>query len=112
MNFREWVNTVNTVSLSSLTNQGLWIMGSLAFTGLVWWLAWHDKPYIELAGGLLFAWTGKSAITAFSRYGKSTTAVPYVEAKERGKASATPQPATVHAEKVETVEVTAERPRA
>jgi hypothetical protein len=123
VNFREWNNTLNTVSFASLTNQGLWMMGSLVFTCVAAWLMTRPDQFnatgvliasgsgmravgFDLAAALLFAWTGKSAINAASRFGKSKTAVPYVEAKERGKASAqvsvTP---AVHAEKVEKVEV-------
>ena len=107
MNARDWINTLNTVSFASLTNQGLWMMGSLVFTGVAAWLLTRPDQFnetgvliasgagmrtvgFELAAALLFAWTGKSAINAASRYGKSKTAVPYVEAKERGKASGTP----------------------
>lgn len=128
-----FINTINTVSFSSLTNQSLWIMGSLVFTGVAAWLMIQPDRFndvgvliasgagmrnvgFDLAGALLFAWTGKSAITAVSRFGKSKTAVPYVEAKERGKAAvqaeverarvtaehaAQPAVQVLHAEKVE-----------
>jgi hypothetical protein len=55
---------------------------------------------------------GKSITNAASTTGCGPRRREYVEAKERGKASATPPAATVHAEKVEKVEVQPERPRA
>jgi hypothetical protein len=133
MNWREWINSVNTVSFSSLTNQSLWMMGSLGFTFVAAWLMMRPDQFneagvliasgsgmravgVDLAMALLFAWTGKSAITAASRFGKSKTAVPYVEAKERGKATAKadakPVAPVVQAENVEHVTVEDERPRA
>jgi hypothetical protein len=133
MNWREWINSVNTVSFSSLTNQSLWMMGSLVFTFVAAWLMMRPDQFneagvliasgsgmravgVDLAMALLFAWTGKSAITAASRFGKSKTAVPYVEAKERGKATAKadakPVAPVVQAENVEHVTVEDERPRA
>ena len=132
MSFREFNNTINTVSFSSLTNQGLWAMGSLAFTGVACWLMIRPDQFndagvliasgsgmravgVDLAMALLFAWTGKSAITAASRFGKSKTAVPYVEAK--GKAKALENAGKVNVQNVEQVTVTEpdrppEQPRA
>jgi hypothetical protein len=109
MAVREWINTLNTVSFASLTNQALWMMGSLVFTATAAWLLTRPDQFneagvliasgagmrtvgFELAAALLFAWTGKSAISAASRFGKSVTAVPYVEAKERAKAMAPAPP--------------------
>lgn len=125
MKLSDWINSVNTVSFSSLVNQALWGLGSVVFTAVAAWLMiradrFNDTGVLiasgsgmravgfDLAAALLFAWTGKSAISAASRYGKSTTAVPYVEAKERAQATVTrdAKPQTVvHAEDQSTVKV-------
>jgi hypothetical protein len=120
---KDFINTLNTVSFSSLTNQILWMLGSAVFTCVAAWLMTRPDQFnasgvliasgsgmravgVDLAMALLFAWTGKSAITAASRFGKSTTSEKYVEAKERGKATAPPQ-TVVEAKDQSTVKVDA-----
>jgi len=105
MSFRDFNNTLNTVSFSSLTNQFLWMIGSIAFTVVACWLMVRPDQFnatgvliasgsgmravgFDLAASLLFAWTGKSVVTAASRFGKSATSEKYVKAKAEGKAAA------------------------
>lgn len=126
MSFKDFTNTLNTVSFASLTNQALWMLGSAVFTGVAAWLMTRPDQFnatgvliasgsgmraigFDLAAALLVAWTGKSVVNAASRYGKSTTAVPYVEAKERAKANATPQ-TVVEAKDQSSVTVTEKAP--
>lgn len=104
--FIRFMNQLSMVSFSSFVSQVVWFVGSLTFTYLVWWLATHDKAYIELAGALLFAWTGKSITNAVSNYGTRKTSREYVEAKAKGEAAATAEhsalpPLVEHAERVE-----------
>jgi hypothetical protein len=87
--FVRFVNQLSMVSLGAFVSQVVWVVGSLTFTYLVWWLATHEKAYIELAIALLAAWTGKSVTNAVSNYGTRKTAkeyAPVAEATERGKA--------------------------
>jgi hypothetical protein len=87
--FVKFVNQLSMVSLGAFVSQVVWVVGSLTFTYLVWWLAVHEKAYIELAIALLTAWTGKSVTNAVSNYGTRKTAkeyAPVAEATERGKA--------------------------
>lgn len=100
--FVKFIGQLEMTSFGAFVSQILWFVGSLTFTGLVWWLATHDKAYVELAIALLAAWTGKSITNAAANFGVRKTAREYVEAKARGEASARP---AVVAEKVERVEV-------
>jgi hypothetical protein len=87
--FVKFVNQLSMVSFGGFVSQIVWMVGSLTFTYLVWWLAVHEKAYIELAIALLTAWTGKSVTNAVSNYGTRKTAkeyAPVAEATERGKA--------------------------
>jgi uncharacterized metal-binding protein len=115
--FVKFVNQIQMTAFSALISQVVWLVGSLTLTWVDYRLFTgpeenHRSYGLQLAIALLAAWTGKSITNAASGYGVRTTAREYVEAKERGKASATPPAATVHAEKVEKVEVQPERPRA
>lgn len=87
MSLKDTINTLNTTSFSSITNQLLWIVGSLAMTTLVVWLGvTGHAEFKELAYALLFAWTGKSGISALDAQGKRKTANSHVEAKGRADA--------------------------
>lgn len=104
--FVKFINQMGMVSLGAFVSQVVWVIGSLTFTYLVWWLATHDKAYIELAIALLAAWTGKSITNAAANYGVRTTAREYVEAKAKGEASGTPAVAVTAKDQAK-VEVTA-----
>jgi hypothetical protein len=120
MSWRDWfrpsaetkafVADLNTVSYSSYTNQRLWIRtGNTLLVSFIWALLTDNVDRLVGALPFIAVWLGgvgtKSGITALSRYGKSKTAERYVEAKERGKATAAAG-VTVHAEDQSKVAVT------
>jgi hypothetical protein len=105
---KAFVADLNGVQYSSYTNQRMWLrFVNVLIVSYIWALLTDHVErltdaltFIGVVGTFL---TGKSVVTAASRYGKSKQSEKAIEAKERGKASATP---TVHADKVEKMEVT------
>jgi hypothetical protein len=84
-----FTNDLNATAFSAVTNQCLWMGGSVTFTLVAAILLLRgDGAGKELAYALLAAWGVKSGITAASGHGKRLTDKGYIEAKLRGEAHA------------------------
>jgi hypothetical protein len=107
---KAFVADLNGVAYSSYTNQRLWIRtGNTLLAAFIWALLTDNVDRLVAALPFIGIWLGgvgtKSGITALSRYGKSKTSTKFVEAQERGKASAAAG-VTVHAQDESKVAVT------
>lgn len=111
--FIRFVNQIQMTAFAGLISQVVWLVGSFTLTWVDYRLFTgtdenHLSYGLQLAIALLAAWTGKSITNAASNYGVRTTAREYVEAKAKGKESATREHqalSAVHANTIQKVEV-------
>jgi hypothetical protein len=116
--FSEWLKATNMTDVATLITQGLWIWGSIRFTGVAADLMLSESTHAEshhaigynLAIALLAAWTGKSSLGALSHWGNRKTSREYMDKQKDIEEAKSRRPPPVVESQGGDVNVTSERP--
>jgi hypothetical protein len=116
--FSEWLKATNMTDVATLITQGLWIWGSIRFTGVAADLMLSESTHAEshhaigynLAIALLAAWTGKSSLGALSHWGNRKTSREYMDKQKDIEEAKSRRPPPVVESQGGDVNVNSERP--